>query len=245
MRWLPELGVGVVALANKTYASMHLPVDAALACITRAAEPTRQRLQPTAPLLVARDGIARLLDEWDDALADELFADNFFADQAREHWRHSFVALKDAHVAFAQPDGFAVPNRLRGRFRIAATRGALDVWLTLAPTRIPKIQFLRFFSILPPSARMLELFDLVVGAVNEAQRVDEVLAQVASPASRAAIEPTLMLARARCGTLRKGALLSSDGETRAAWRLHGAGQDFELELVVDADSCLVACDFSR
>ena len=245
MRWLPELGVGVVALANKTYAPMHEPVDAALRCIARAAEPVREGVLPSAPLLVARDGIIRLLSEWDDVLADEIFADNFFADRKRTEWQQAFVALHTAHGGFGYPEGFAVPNRLRGRFRIAAARGALDVWVTLAPTRVPKVQLLRFFSILPPPSALTAALDAIVAAVNDVADETASLNLAATPAIQTGIARTLRLARLRCGSLRKGALISGDGETRATWRLHGANRDYELELEVDAGSRLVACGLSR
>ena len=245
MRWFPELGVGVVALANKTYAPMHEPVVAALRCIARAAAPLRQRTPPSALLLVVRDGITRLLDEWDDELADDVFADNFFADRPRAEWQHIFAGLRSSHGAFGTPEGFAVPNRLRGRFRIAAARGALDVWVTLAPTRIPRVQLLRFFSILPPTAVLTGMLDAVVAAINDAACEPAALELAATPASETALARTLLLARLRCGTLRKGALLAGDGETRAAWRLHGASRDYELELEVDAESRLVVCGLSR
>lgn len=245
MRWLPELGVGVVALANKTYAPMHEPVVAALRCIARAAEPARCGLSPSAPLLVARDGITRLLDAWDDALADDVFADNFFADRPRTEWQHIFTTVRAAHGALGDPEGFAAPNRLRGRFRIAAVRGVLDVWVTLAPTRVPKVQLLRFFSILPPTAVLTAMRDAVVAAINDVADEAAVLNLAATHASRTALAQTLLLARSRCGAVHKGAVLGGDGEMRASWRLHGASQDYELELQVDAEAALVACAVSR
>jgi CubicO group peptidase (beta-lactamase class C family) len=82
MRWLPGRRVGVIALANSTYAPMavltrrmldvlddHGLVPAALVTVS----PALQR---------AAEGLVALLSSWDDAAADRLFADNMALDQS-------------------------------------------------------------------------------------------------------------------------------------------------------------------
>ena len=75
MRWLPERGVGVVALANLTYASMDL---ATLECLELlddlGALPPKAPVVPAPALVVACDRLTRLLNAWDDDLADDLLS---------------------------------------------------------------------------------------------------------------------------------------------------------------------------
>ena len=76
MRWLPGRRVGVIALANSTYAPMGvltrrmLEVLDANGLVPAAVIPLTPELQQAAEELVA------LLSDWDDAVADRIFADN-------------------------------------------------------------------------------------------------------------------------------------------------------------------------
>ena len=76
MRWLPGRGVGVVALANSTYAPMRL-------LTRRMLEVLDDDLVPPAPAPPVGEAVRRageallaLVNDWDDDAADRLFADN-------------------------------------------------------------------------------------------------------------------------------------------------------------------------
>ena len=81
MRWLPGRRVGVIALANSTYAPMGaltlrmLEVLDANGLVPAAVIPLTPEVQRAAEALVA------LLADWDHAVADRLFADNVALDQ--------------------------------------------------------------------------------------------------------------------------------------------------------------------
>ena len=81
MRWLPGRRVGVIALANSTYAPMGaltrrmLEVLDANGLVPAAVIPLTPALQQAAGELVA------LLSNWDDAVADRIFSDNVALDQ--------------------------------------------------------------------------------------------------------------------------------------------------------------------
>ena len=81
MRWLPGRRVGVIALANSTYAPMGaltrrmLDVLDANGLVPAAVIPLTPELQRAAEELVA------LLSDWDDAVADRIFSDNVALDQ--------------------------------------------------------------------------------------------------------------------------------------------------------------------
>src|SRR5690606_36048782 len=94
MGWAPAYGIGVIALANLTYANVGAACGKALETLISASQASPRKL-PVAPSLAeARERVIRLLDEWDDTLADTLFADNFFLDKDRGHRRQELAALR-------------------------------------------------------------------------------------------------------------------------------------------------------
>ncbi len=114
MRWVPAHGVGVVALANVTYANVHDACLEALAALIGASASRPRAVVLTPALQSAHDDLAQLLNAWDNGLADRLFADNFFLDCDRDHWRARCQQLREVHGAL-QPDRDVQPsNWLRG-----------------------------------------------------------------------------------------------------------------------------------
>ena len=151
MRWAPAHGVGVVALANITYANVSAACIEALASLINASQVKPRTSQIAPALAAAREGVLRLLGEWDDALADTLFADNFFLDSDRAHRQRTLAQLHEQHGGL-QPEGpFVVENWLRGEWRMVGERGWCQVWISMTPTVPPRIQALEIESTLPPS----------------------------------------------------------------------------------------------
>lgn len=159
MRWAPDHGVGVVALANVTYANVHDACHDALSRLIRASASRPRAVVLTSALKAAHDDLARLLNVWDDALADRLFADNFFLDLDREHWQARCQQLRETHGVL-QPDREVEPsNWLRGVRRLRGERGWCEVWATLSPTVPPRVQMLRIRSVPPPSEALHQVAD--------------------------------------------------------------------------------------
>jgi hypothetical protein len=145
MRWLPEYGVGIVALGNLTYTGWGGVITQAFDALaaTGALQP---RMPVPAPALVAaREAVTRLVNNWDDALADSLAAVNLFLDDSKERRRTRLIALHGDVGESCRNDGpFVVENALRGRWRMrcGSGRSGLEVSITLAPTVPPKVQYL-------------------------------------------------------------------------------------------------------
>jgi CubicO group peptidase (beta-lactamase class C family) len=142
MRMLPEYGVGVFVMANRTYAPAGSMARQALEILRGTGALVPRELPASAALVAARDRIASLLDRWDDGAARALAADNFFLDHPLPERRDEVARLRKDHgrcrAGDVQPE-----NWLRGRFRADCERGWLDVDFTLAPTQPPRLQFLR------------------------------------------------------------------------------------------------------
>jgi CubicO group peptidase (beta-lactamase class C family) len=142
MQWYPEHGVGFIGMGSMTYTGWAGVVDQATSALVRTGAFQPRVPQPSPALIDARDKVTRLVEKWDDALADAIAADNLFLDQSKDRRRRAVEALH-AEVGACTPDadGFVVENALRGRWTLTCERGRAQVAITLAPTMPPKVQY--------------------------------------------------------------------------------------------------------
>ena len=142
MQWYPEHGVGFIAMGSMTYTGWSGVVEQSTAALARTGALQPRTPQPSPALLDAREKVTRLVQRWDDALADEIAADNLFLDQSKERRRR---AIDELHAAVgactADRDGFVAENALRGQWTLTCERGQAQVAITLAPTMPPKVQY--------------------------------------------------------------------------------------------------------
>ena len=152
MRLLPDHGVAVFVMANRTYAPAGAMARQTVEILGKTGALVPRELPGSPALVAARDAVAALVDRWDEADARALAADNFFLDRPLSEWRDELARLRERHgrcrAGEVEPE-----NWLRGRFREQCDRGWIDVELTLAPTRPPRLQFLRLEPGMPPSER--------------------------------------------------------------------------------------------
>jgi CubicO group peptidase (beta-lactamase class C family) len=140
MRWLPEHGVGIIALGNLTYTGWGATIDQVVAALQRTGGLQPRAVQPSPALTDARAAVTRLFTAWDDPLAERIAADNLFLDRSMDQRRKEIEQFK-AELGTCQPEeAFDVENALRGRWLMKCDRGMLRVAVTLAPTMPPKVQ---------------------------------------------------------------------------------------------------------
>jgi hypothetical protein len=143
MRWLPEHGVGIVALGNLTYTSWTNPADQALQILARTGALVPREPQPSPVLLERREQVTRLVNQWNDALADSLAAMNLFLDEPKDRRRVAIERVRTtAGGSCRNEGGLVAENALRGRWRMRCGTGDVRVSITLAPTEPAKVQFL-------------------------------------------------------------------------------------------------------
>lgn len=143
MRWLPEYGVGIVALGNLTYTGWGGPTTQAFEALARSGglvprEPT------AAPVLVERrEQVARLIARWDDRFADSVAAMNLYLDESKQRRRGAIEAVRASAGESCRNEGpMVAENALRGRWRMRCGTADLRVSITLAPTEPAGVQFL-------------------------------------------------------------------------------------------------------
>ncbi|HEX9582203.1 MAG TPA: serine hydrolase domain-containing protein [Gemmatimonadales bacterium] len=143
MRWLPEYGVGIVALGNLTYTGWSGVIEQAFAVLARTGA-LQPRVPQAAPVLLARrDQVSRLVAEWREPLADSLAAMNLYLDESKPRRRAAIERLRTQAGGTCRNEGrFVVENALRGRWRMRCGNGDLRITITLAPTEPAGVQFL-------------------------------------------------------------------------------------------------------
>jgi CubicO group peptidase (beta-lactamase class C family) len=242
MRLLPEHGVAVFVMANRTYAPAGGMARQATEILGQTGALVARALPPSSALLDARDAIAGLLERWDDAAAGTLAADNFFLDRPPADRRDEMARLRERHgrcrAGAVEPE-----NWLRGRFREECERGWVDVEFTLAPTSPPRLQLLRLTSGLPPSARMAAtakgLADLA-GTWNG----DTAAALSAAALDRTRLQAQLHAIGERYGACRAGEALDGDGNGAARVRFQCARGALDVTLQLDEAGRLQAASFA-
>jgi len=162
MRWLPEYGVGLIAMGNVTYASFGEFFNNALDTLykTRALQP--RVVTPSPALLAAQKEVSELVVKWDDAAAERIAADNLFLDQTAERRATGLREVAAKHGVCRPAATIDAENALRGSWRMPCEKGWLEVRITLAPTMPPLVQYLNVQSVMPPSEEVTETLKTVL-----------------------------------------------------------------------------------
>lgn len=144
MRWLPEHGVGIVALGNLTYTSWGGVAENALAALATTGALVPRVPQPAPVLIERRAQVSRLIVGWNEALADSVAAMNLFLDESKPRRQAALATLvADAGGSCHSEGDLVALNALRGSWRMRCGAGDLRVTITLAPTEPAGVQFLQ------------------------------------------------------------------------------------------------------
>ncbi len=136
---LPELGIGVVAFSNLTYANMGAPVSNVVDTLILLAG-LKKRVFPVSPTLkLAQEELMKTLPSWEDQY-DALFAENFFPDKSKDRWKKETTELFAKIGAIKNVSAMKPENLLRGTFTVTGEKGELEIFFTLTPETKPKIQ---------------------------------------------------------------------------------------------------------
>lgn len=141
---LPELGIGVVAFSNLTYANMGVPVSNVMDTVIFLAN-LKKRVFPVSPILkTMQENLMKTLPTWEDQY-DNLFAENFFPDKSKDRWKKETTTLFAKIGQIKNVSGMEPENLLRGTFTIIGEKGELEAFFTLTPETKPKIQQLEIY----------------------------------------------------------------------------------------------------
>ncbi len=239
MRWLPEYGVGIVALANGTYAGPGRAVNESFEALARTGALNPRVPQPGAELLKAKAAVDDLIVQWSDAGLQKIAAMNLLLDRSLERRRKDFETLREKHGACRAETPIEAENALRGRWTLACERGEIKLNLTLAPTLPPTVQYLEATSVLPPGPAFTRVADSVLRSINQRERLGESLVSLSAPPD---VAEQLEASRA-WGTCARGELMSGGGES-GTLRLNCERGNLDMRLTVDAAGLLTGLRIS-
>lgn len=237
MRWLPDRGVGVVAVANVTYAPMAVFTRDALELLHRRGALPRA-LRPGAPGLErAAAELGALLSEWCDERATALLADNAALDDPLPRRRAAAARLGDRHgplaVAFVGPD-----RTTRGAVDLAGERGRVRVAIELAPWPPGHVQRYDLVSVVPATPALLAAMARLA-ALAAAPDLDD-LASLLEPgadvddAARRLRAAHDLFGHFAIGALVAGSGVEADGVERATLRWRGERGDVDVTIAMRA-----------
>ena len=162
MRWLPQYGVGLIAMGNQTYQGFGALFNDMLSALQRTGALQPRLVLPSPALLKAQADVSQLISKWDDGLANKIAADNLFLDVAADVRSSRWKALAEQHGTCRLGSSIKPENALRGEWQMTCDRGWLNVFITLAPTMPPKVQLINITPVLPPDAEMAKTADMII-----------------------------------------------------------------------------------
>lgn len=142
-RMLPDYGIAVVLLANRTYAPAAAVNVAVIDLILDRAKLEPRQLPASAILQQRKNELMKFLPDWNNATQSGIFSENFFGDQRVELRRRAARVLFERAGEIQRVGELKPINNLRGSFVIEGARANLEVFFTLTPENPPLIQEFR------------------------------------------------------------------------------------------------------
>ena len=244
MTWLPEYGVGVVVMANRTYAPAAGVTRVVLDRLAASGALQPRRVTPSRLLLHTRDRIVSLLNRWDAAAMTAMAADNLLLDQPLEARRQEMMAMHERLGTCHGDAEIEAENWLRGTVRVPCARGSVLVRFTLAPTQPPLAQSLSFVETHPLEASFARSVELLARLADEWD--EERASALLAPEAARGLRPQLAAIRQLYGSCGIGEVLAGDGRTDARVRLDckRGRLDVHVQAVPDS-SRIAAATFSQ
>ncbi|HXG27201.1 MAG TPA: serine hydrolase domain-containing protein [Candidatus Binatia bacterium] len=247
MRWHPASGLGVIALMNHRYAPAALLARDLLQELLRNDAAPVRRTRPAPPTEAARAAVERLLEDWDDAAARELFAMNVDLDEPLAERKAFAATLRERHGRLTRdattPAESATPFHLAW-WLDGEKGGRVKVEILLSPELPPRVQTLGLTSVPEPPAALRRAAELLVGALATPETgpvtIDWPAALSLGPdADPGAIVRAMRATEARFAPVSLGRPIEGDGERRATFRLESPRGRVDLALAMDPESgCL-------
>jgi CubicO group peptidase (beta-lactamase class C family) len=245
MRWHPETGIGVIVLANSTYAAASTLAAGMLEAALRQVAPApaggratagyvTSPARPWPETLAAQQEVNRLLHTWNDARADRLFSENAAQDEPYPERRRKIDMIVKRIGGFGEdrkrPPEFDSPAHCRWWLR--GDDAVIQAELRLTPERHPRVQSLTLA--IPPAldAPLARVLDSLVSLLNSGARDWPRSLPVSGDVDTALLLRQFRVAGAWAGRCRPGVFRAGNGETSTTVEL--AGERARLVLTVVA-----------
>jgi hypothetical protein len=179
--------------------------------------------------------VERLLEEWDDDLAAQLFAMNVDLDEPIAARRAAIDKLREVHGRLrpdpSEPLVSWSPAHLQ--WSMTGERGRVQVEILLNPDRPPRVQQFDVTSIPEAPAALSAIAERTAALLGRPGPSWPDDLRLAETVDRTSLDRALRAAEALFGPLVVGPVLSGDGVRTASWRLRGERGDLTLSLEID------------
>ena len=139
-RIMPDYGIGIVSLANRTYSPMGGINTLVLDTLVKMAK-LKPRAVPVSPVLEQRKNeLMKILPEWQDAEKSGIFAENFFPDNPIDSLRKQSREIFAKAGRIISVKEMKADNNLRGTFMVVGEKINFEIYFTLSPENPPLIQ---------------------------------------------------------------------------------------------------------
>ena len=250
MRWHRTSGLGVIALANRTYAGTWVLAERILTALLREPNRPSHRAPQHGPAvnpgtawprtLAARDEVMDLLAQWNDASAGRLFTENVALDEPFADRRTTVATIRERIGKFSvderRPAEF--DSAAHCRWWLSGEHGTVAVEITLTPEREPRVQSLTLA--VPPAADS-PLARVVAALISIVNGYDaDVLAALpaAGTLDKGVLTRQLRVAGAWAGRVVTDAFRAGDGATATTVQLQGEHARIMLSVVVNSSGVL-------
>ncbi len=244
MAWHPATGLGIVALGNLRYAPMRPLASEILATLVRADAVPRRRVRPLPVAAAYRPIVDGLIDRWDDAVADRVFAMNMDLDEPREARQAAVAAIGRDLGPFrpddARPATSDSPAQLTWWLR--GSRGWLRVSILITPEPSPRIQTLGLHPVGDPSPAMRAVAERLLAGTASGQAEPWTWPQdldAGPDLDVGRVERELRAAAVRLGPVRPGRPIAGDGRSTSTFELEGDRGRASLQVGLDPQTGVV------
>jgi CubicO group peptidase (beta-lactamase class C family) len=245
MRWHPETGIGVIVLANGTYAAAHplgakmhdalLPLRPPAAGSHRPVRGPAPAPGPWAETLRAQQAVSLLLRSWDDAAAGQLFTANVAQDEPFADRRATIELIRERIGEFTddpdRPAEFDSPAHCRWWLR--GERGVVQAEIRLNPEPRPRVQSLTLAAPPASDSALGRVQDFLIALLNESPHDLPSTLPLSDSVDASLLLRQLRVAAAWAGRCQPGAFRAGNGETTSTVELNGETATLLLRIVVD------------
>ena len=138
---MPDYGIGIVVLANRTYAGPGKINIHILDTLVKRAH-LKPRVLPSSRILEQRKNeLVALFPGWKNAAASGIFAENFFADNPLDSLVKYSTLNYSKGGRILSVSAVQAQNQLRGEFDISMEHGKVRIFFTLSPENPALIQY--------------------------------------------------------------------------------------------------------
>ena len=152
---LPEYGIGLVCLANRTYAPLTNPTVFIMSQIIKEGDLKARELPVSRYLNERKQQLLKVILEQHWSITNSqnttVFAENFFLDQSLEQRKSSSEELFKEAGKIVDVGEIIAKNQLRGYFDVKGEQSTIRLKFSLSPENPPLIQELKLSKITPIS----------------------------------------------------------------------------------------------